>query len=105
MISTIPLLNIIAIPLSKISYLTLSRICYLDFFAIWYFVTIHIIDFTICQAMSFYIVKNIGGLRNNPECCGEGSITGTKERKIDYLNLKEKAIIGTILAYNLSSSI
>jgi hypothetical protein len=55
--------------------------------------------------MSFYIVKNIGGLRNNPECCGEGSCIGTKERKIDYLNLKEKAIIGTILAYNLSSSI
>jgi hypothetical protein len=97
MIKTIPLLNIIAIPLSKI--------CYLDSVAIWYFVTIHIIDFTICQAMSFYIVKNIGGLRNNMECCGRGSCIATKERKIDYLNLKEKAIIGTILASNLSRSI
>jgi hypothetical protein len=57
------------------------------------------------QALSFYIVKNLGGLRNNTERCGKGSLLGTKKRKIDYLNLKEKAIIGTILAYNLSSSI
>lgn len=45
------------------------------------------------------------GLRNNTECCGKGSLIGTKKRKIDYLNLKEKAIIGTILASNLSRSI
>jgi hypothetical protein len=50
-------------------------------------------------------VKNIGGLRNNPKCCGKGSITDTKKRKIDYLNLKEKGIIGTIIASNLSSYI
>ena len=48
--------------------------------------------------MSFSIVKNLGGVRNKTECCGEGTITDTKEVKIDYLNLKEKGIIGTILA-------
>jgi hypothetical protein len=55
--------------------------------------------------MSFYIVKNLGGVGNNTEACGEGSCIDTKEVKIDYLNLKEKAIIGMILASSLSSSI
>jgi len=42
--------------------------------------------------------KNNRGVCSNTRCCGEGSITDTKEVKIDYLNLKEKGIIGTILA-------
>jgi hypothetical protein len=49
--------------------------------------------------------KNNRGVGNNTKACGEGSCIDTKKRKIDYLNLKEKAIIGMILASSLSSSI